>query len=455
MKALQWTLPLLLWAQIGYTQQSGLIAIIEQFPTCAQTCLASSAKDTSCQLTDTTCVCADAKLQSDVEECVLRTCTLRQALTTKNLTATTCNVPVRYTGESIRISNLVLSVVTAFCALSRVIYKAVYSIGELGWDDYSVLAALIVGVPSVIIIDRGIVPNGLGRDVYTVTFDQITNFVRYLYALEVLYFFQIALTKLTLLFFFLRIFPKPLIRRLLWGTVAFNVLCGIAFVIVAVFQCQPISYYWTSWDKERPGKCVNINAVAWSNAIISIVLDIWMLVLPLYEIFHLQLSWRKKISVAVMFCVGTFVTVVSILRLQSLVNFATSNNPTWDQADVIKWSNVKINVGIICACLPALRVILVKAFPSLMGTTHQPSQPYYAYGSHNDGRSHGASKRRSGMVLGKSSQASSQPPRSITYTQTFEVQHMDNDEMSLVQMEQFSKKTKQAVASSSTSVSSL
>jgi hypothetical protein len=200
---------------------------------------------------------------------------------------------------------LILSIVTAVCALSRIIYKAVFSIGELGYDDYSVLVALIVGVPSVVIIDRAIVPNGLGRDVWTVGFDQITNFVRYLYALEILYFMQVALLKLTLLFFFLRIFPKPTIRRLLWATVAFNCLNGAAFTIVAIFQCRPISFYWTKWDKEGSGQCIDINALAWSNAIISIVLDVWMLALPLFEVFHLQLSWRKKLSVAVMFCVGT------------------------------------------------------------------------------------------------------------------------------------------------------
>jgi hypothetical protein len=200
---------------------------------------------------------------------------------------------------------LVLAIVTAACALSRIIYKALFSIGELGWDDYSVIAALIAGVPSVVIIDRGAIPNGLGRDVWTVSFDHITNFVRYLYALEILYFLQIALLKLTLLFFFLRIFPKPLIRRLLWTTIAFNVLCGTAFVIAAIFQCRPISFYWTKWDKESSGKCIDVNGLAWTNAIISIVLDVWILALPLFEVFQLQLSWRKKLSVTVMFCVGT------------------------------------------------------------------------------------------------------------------------------------------------------
>jgi hypothetical protein len=227
------------------------------------------------------------------------------SLATKNVTATGCHAPTRYSGESIRVSNLILSIVTAVCALARIIYKAVFSIGELGYDDYSVLAALIAGVPSVVIIDRAIVPNGLGRDVWTVSFEQITNFVRYLYALEILYFIQVALLKLTLLFFFLRIFPKPTIRRLLWATVAFNCLNGVAFTFAAIFQCRPISFYWTKWDQEGSGQCIDINGLAWTNAIISIVLDVWMLALPLFEVFHLQLSWRKKLSVAVMFCVGT------------------------------------------------------------------------------------------------------------------------------------------------------
>lgn len=79
------------------------------------------------------------------------------------------------------------------------------------------------------------------------------------------------------------------------------------------------------------------------------------------------------------------VTVISILRLRSLVNFAASANPTWDQADVINWSNIEINIGIICACLPALRVILVHLFPKVLGTTKATDRPYYAYGSQSHG----------------------------------------------------------------------
>lgn len=354
-------------------------------------------------------------------------------------------------------TNIVVAVVSAVFCLARIIHKAAFSVGELGWDDWTVLGTVISGVPSVIIIDRGIVPNGLGRDVWTLPFDYITNFVRWLYVLEVMYFIQIAALKLTLLFFFLRIFPKPIIKRLLWATVAFNVMYALAFAFTGIFQCTPISHYWTSWDKTGKGKCININGLAWANGIISIVLDIWMLALPLYQILHLQLSWRKKVSVAMMFCVGTFVTVVSALRLRSLVDFAVSANPTMDQVDVITWSNIEINVGIMCACMPALRVILVRAFPRMFGTTNGASQAYQVYGSRSFGNKMGGGGGSSalGSGLGRSVGAGSgKDPHTITYTKTFEVQHMDNDETSLVQMDELGAKKPQT-KSSSTSISSL
>lgn len=61
------------------------------------------------------------------------------------------------------------------------------------------------------------------------------------------------------------------------------------------------------------------------------------------------------------------VTIVSILRLRSLVQFATSQNPTWDQFDIAFWTTLEVPTGIICCCLPAIRLILIKTFPRLFG----------------------------------------------------------------------------------------
>jgi hypothetical protein len=59
------------------------------------------------------------------------------------------------------------------------------------------------------------------------------------------------------------------------------------------------------WDGEHQGTClINNNALGFANAGISILLDIWMLCLPLTQLLKLSLHWKKKVGVAMMFSVG-------------------------------------------------------------------------------------------------------------------------------------------------------
>ena len=51
------------------------------------------------------------------------------------------------------------------------------------------------------------------------------------------------------------------------------------------------------------------------------------------------------------------------MRLQSLILFANSMNPTWDNWNVAWWSTIEIATGLICTCLPSVRLILVRLFP--------------------------------------------------------------------------------------------
>lgn len=434
---------LLLFFQCSWAQESGLTATIKQLPPCARSCLAVALGESSCQPTNVTCVCTDRKLLGSVQNCVLATCTLKQGLHTQNVTQTTCGAPIRSQVTKAKVTNIVLGVISAICVILRTVYMIAWSAAEIGMDDFLIIAVLVVGVPQTIITDRGTLANGLGRDIWTVPFENITKVLRYFFVMEVLYFFILMLLKLTLLFFFLRIFPARRTKRVIWATITFTFLWGMAYVIAAVFQCNPISFSWDRWDGEHKGKCVNINALGWSNAAISIVLDIWMLALPLYQVFHLKLSWKKKISVTLMFCVGTFVTVMSILRLQSLIHFGNSLNATWDQTDASNWSTIEINVGIFCACLPSLRKILIRFFPSIQGSTAANTSEYHAkYGNGYapGGPVSGNKSNAVGSRLGSSDAAGVLGRSGIAYTKTFEVRHADNDEEHLVRMDDLSAK---------------
>jgi len=60
----------------------------------------------------------------------------------------------------------------------------------------------------------------------------------------------------------------------------------------------------------------------------------------------------------------TSVTIVSIIRVKALVSVSTSENVTWDNYPAMLWSRLEINCGIICICMPTLRLVLVRLFPT-------------------------------------------------------------------------------------------
>ncbi|KAH8667855.1 hypothetical protein BGZ61DRAFT_289313, partial [Ilyonectria robusta] len=335
------------------------------------TCLSSAISNSSCPTTDQKCMCHDEPLQVEVSKCLLDSCTVKELLLTQNLTMTYCEFPVRDKSRPYAIMAIALAAVAGLCVAQRFVYK-INSNAGLGIDDWLILGTFVSVVASTVCNIRGAVPNGVGRDIWTLTPTNITRNTLSFYIMGVLYFAQIALMKMSLLFFYLRIFPGQLIRHLLWGTIIFNALFGVSYIFVAIFNCHPISFFWNRWDGEHKGRCTDLNAIAVSNATISIALDLWMLVLPISQLGSLNLHWKKKVGVALMFCVGTFVTVISILRFHSVLQFGSnSHNPTWDYTDLSIWSMAEVNVGIMCACMPAIRLLLAQTFPKVLGSSRR------------------------------------------------------------------------------------
>ena len=83
---------------------------------------------------------------------------------------------------------------------------------------------------------------------------------------------------------------------------AFMIGHGTIFVFVIVFQCTPVA---AVWDRELQGKCLNVNAIGYAGAVMAVVEDLVLMVLPIPELLKLQISGRKRLSVGIMFCVAS------------------------------------------------------------------------------------------------------------------------------------------------------
>ncbi|OAL56104.1 hypothetical protein IQ07DRAFT_660462 [Pyrenochaeta sp. DS3sAY3a] len=414
---------LLVFVPLVVAQNSASRLAMGDLPYCALECLTTALVASPCKPADQECICANDPLRRKVDFCVRQACTVKQGLITKNITMATCKAPPRDRSGLFKVTNIILGVISSAVVLLRLTSKIALSGAEFGLDDYSILITIMTMIPGTIINDQGTLKSGLGKDIWMLEFPHITNFVRFFYVLEVLYFAQLMMLKLSFLSFYHRIFPGVVVKRVILATAVFNIIVGVAFVVVGIFQCQPIDFFWNSWDREHSGKCINTSALGWASAAISIALDIWMLAIPMSQLVHLKLAWKKKVSVGFMFGVGSFVTVVSILRLPFLVSFDTSENPTWDYWNVIYWSNIEISIGITCACMPAIRVLLVRLFRKHRRTSYGTSNQYHRH----------TGDTAAGDTL--SWQGKKQKATKSTNNSEVQRDHTDGDEIALVDMD--------------------
>lgn len=102
-----------------------------------------------------------------------------------------------------------------------------------------------------------------------------------------------------------------------------------------------------------------------TNAALNIITDIAIAVLPLPVIKSLNLPRRPKLALMFVFLLGGITCIVSLLRLQSLYAVSVSNDISWDNPLAAMWSNLEVNIGIICSCLPTLKTCIVRVFPSI------------------------------------------------------------------------------------------
>ena len=237
-------------------------------------CLVTAISRSPCSPTNQTCICINGPIQEEVTDCVTASCTIKEALgksassvmraganvefvVTKNFTSTTCDAAIRDKGSLYNAISTTFGTISGAVIVLRIGTK--FSMksdqSKLWFDDLFIVITLVSGIPSSVLNVHGLTVNGLGKDIWTVTFKQITDFIHVFYVMEILYFAQVALVKLSILFFYLRIFPATGVRRLIWMTIAVDVMFGTTFVFVAIFQCHPISFYWKRWDGEHSGKC--------------------------------------------------------------------------------------------------------------------------------------------------------------------------------------------------------
>jgi hypothetical protein len=202
-----------------------------------------------------------------------------------------------------------------------------------------------------------VLDEGLGQDIWTSSPRNINNVLKFYWISAFLYVSIMNGIKVSIVLLYLRLFPAGVTKwftRTCYLLIGMLVTSALAINLSTAVACSPVDYYWLRWDGEHQGSCVNTTAQIFAGAGLNIFFDLAVFFVPLQLLMSLKISTYKKIGLCLTFTVGLFVTVCSVVRLQYLVHWDHSQNPTWDYTPVAIWSTVEANFGMICACMPPL-----------------------------------------------------------------------------------------------------
>lgn len=115
----------------------------------------------------------------------------------------------------------------------------------------------------------------------------------------------LALTKVSILFAYFRIFIQRQLRIVCWILLAFVTGFGTWTVIGSIFVCIPVSKSWKTTDLFGSKYCQN-RFVAWFvNASIHMVLDLTLILLPMPMMRKLNMPLRQRVALMFVFALGS------------------------------------------------------------------------------------------------------------------------------------------------------
>ncbi|KAL4750645.1 hypothetical protein BDW72DRAFT_203775 [Aspergillus terricola var. indicus] len=210
----------------------------------------------------------------------------------------------------------------------------------------------------------------------------ISTHCQLFYAGIIAFYLSVSFAKLSILFFYLRIFTTDSFKRIAYTMIFLCSAYGVGSVVASILDCMPPSYFWTRFDGVSTGYCVSQTAFKVIPPV-NIALDVVVMVLPLPLLARLNLPLQKKIRVLSMFLVGVLIIVADILRITHLYHSITTYNITYNGGELSYFGVIESGVGVICICMPAIAALLKRVLPQCFGSLAKRSYPYRTINSHS------------------------------------------------------------------------
>ncbi|EAQ86420.1 hypothetical protein CHGG_07673 [Chaetomium globosum CBS 148.51] len=278
----------------------------------------------------------------------------------------------------------------ATIALILRLYTRVFVVKSVGFDEPLLIAAWAVTL-AFFVVSVNAMPAGFGRNMYEVTQTQLVGYLEQLLLLALTYIWPPTLTKLSILVLYWRISPDRIFRVCIVATAVVLIAYTATFTGLFCGPCNPLL--------GTPESAVCLNNIAVSQAVLNIVTDGVIIVLPIPTIHRLNMGPeaahhrrphpRPRISVRVNPVPPTFpfpptpiptlqpastnsphaaLGIASIVRVAYVRAMVANPDVTFTQCSAAVWSLLEMNLGILCNALAALKPFVRQHMPNLFSS---------------------------------------------------------------------------------------
>ncbi|KAK3952818.1 hypothetical protein QBC32DRAFT_259153 [Pseudoneurospora amorphoporcata] len=221
---------------------------------------------------------------------------------------------------------------------------------KLWWDDWLILAAVPQGIGMLII--QGLwIGMGVGYP-FTETYMNLVPLLKLLISYELIFATCITTVKLSVMFFYLRVFVNHGLRTATKLAMTFVGLWSTGNVLQVFLICRPFRATYDPMSAPD-AVCGSQKASFIAIGAFNVVTDLVILTLPLPTVWGLKMNWSTKAGLTGVFLVGLLTSVVAIIRIVTLTDLDMTNlTGTMVYADF--WSTVEPNLAILCVSMPML-----------------------------------------------------------------------------------------------------
>lgn len=169
---------------------------------------------------------------------------------------------------------------------------------------------------------------GLGRHLQYLPMHHHIVFLKYNYLDWIQVFITLAVSKISICLFLLRISKFERWRYFLFGLIAFLIISHTPLTLLVLLQCIPLN---KTWDTQGPGHCFSkkgVEMIIIIQGVFSIVTDFICAAFPVVLLWNAKLDLRTKVALSLLMDLGVVTGTICIVRT-SYSWEVLSNDVTW------------------------------------------------------------------------------------------------------------------------------